>query len=78
MSGRLAGSVAVVTGSSRGLGKAIAIGFAAEGADVIVNYLQNEIGAKQTAEAIHQLGGRAHLICADVSKRAEVKRLFAY
>ena len=77
MSGRLAGSVAVVTGSSRGLGKAIAIGFAAEGADVIVNYLQNEIGAKQTAEAIRQLGGRAHVICADVSKRGDVKRLFA-
>jgi 3-oxoacyl-[acyl-carrier protein] reductase len=77
LNGRIAGSVAVVTGSSRGLGKAIAIGFAAEGADVIVNYVQDEAGAQQTAEAIRQLGGRAHIIRADVSQRADVKRLFA-
>jgi 3-oxoacyl-[acyl-carrier protein] reductase len=76
MSGRLAGSVAVVTGSSRGLGKAIAIGFAAEGADIIVNYLQNEAGAQQTAETIRKLGCRAHIIHADVTKRSEIKLLF--
>lgn len=77
MSGRLAGNVAVVTGSSRGLGKAIAIGFAAEGADIIVNYVQNEAGAQQTAETIRQLGCRAHVIRADVAQRADVRRLFA-
>lgn len=77
MNGRLAGSVAVVTGSSRGLGRAIAIGFAAEGADVIVNYVQDEASAQQTAEAIRQLGCRAHVVRADVAQRSEVKRLFA-
>lgn len=77
MSGRLAGNVAVVTGSSRGLGKAIAIGFAAAGADIIVNYVQNEAGAQQTAETIRQLGCRAHVIRADVAQRADVRRLFA-
>lgn len=77
MSGRLSGAVAVVTGSSRGLGKAIAIGFAAEGADVIINYVQNEAGAKETAEAIRQLGCRTHIIRADVAQRANVKQLFS-
>ena len=77
MSGRLSGAVAVVTGSSRGLGKAIAIGFAAEGADVIINYVQNEAGAKETAEAIRRLGCRTHIIRADVSKRANIKQLFS-
>lgn len=76
MSARLAGSVALVTGSSRGLGRAIAIGFAEEGADIIVNYLQNEESAQQTAEAIRRLGCRAHLIRADVANRAEVRRMF--
>jgi len=77
LSGRLAGSVAVVTGSSRGLGKAIAIGFAEEGADVIVNYVQNEAGAHEAAEAIRQLGRRAHIVRADAAQRTDVKRLFA-
>lgn len=77
MNGRLSGAVAVVTGSSRGLGKAIAIGFAAEGADVIVNYVQNEVGAQETAETIRQFGRRAHIIRADVAQRADVKHLFA-
>ena len=76
MSGRLAGSVALVTGSSRGLGRAIAIGFAEEGADIIVNYLQNQEGAEQTAKAIRQHGCRAHLIRADAANRAEVHRMF--
>lgn len=75
MSGRLAGSVALITGSSRGLGRAIAIGFAKEGADIIVNYLQNEEGARQTAEAIRQQCRRAHVIRADVANRAEVHRM---
>lgn len=76
LSARLAGSVALVTGSSRGLGRAIAIGFAEEGADIIVNYLQNEESAQQTAEAIRRHGCRAHLIRADVANRAEVRRMF--
>lgn len=76
MSGRLDGTVAIVTGSSRGLGKAIAIGFAAEGADIIVNYRQNEDCAHETVSAIRQLGRRAYAIRANVAERGDVKRLF--
>jgi 3-oxoacyl-[acyl-carrier protein] reductase len=77
VTGRLSGLVAVVTGSSRGLGKAIAIGFAAQGADVVVNYLHDEAAANSTAEAIRQHGSRAHIVRADVSSRSEVKNLFS-
>jgi len=75
--GRLSGAVAVVTGSSRGLGKSIAIGFAAEGADIVVNYLRDEAAADATAEAVRQLGGRALVIQADVTRRTDIGRLFA-
>ena len=50
--GRLAGKVAVVTGGSRGLGRGIAEGFGAEGARVVVNYLQDEKAAREVADII--------------------------
>jgi 3-oxoacyl-[acyl-carrier protein] reductase len=76
MNGRLSGAVAVVTGSSRGLGKAIAIGFAGEGADLVINYLKNKDGAEETAEAAAKLGRKSLIVQADVSKREDVKYLF--
>ncbi|MBX6377393.1 MAG: 3-oxoacyl-[acyl-carrier-protein] reductase [Clostridia bacterium] len=63
----LAGRIALVTGSSRGIGREIAIFLAQEGADVVVNYLQNEEAAFQTVSAIRALGRRAEAIQADVS-----------
>jgi 3-oxoacyl-[acyl-carrier protein] reductase len=77
MSGRLAGQTALITGASRGLGKSVALGFAAEGADIVVNYLRDAVAAEATATAIRQLGRRAHVIQADAAKRGDIQRMFA-
>jgi 3-oxoacyl-[acyl-carrier protein] reductase len=77
MSGRLAGQTALITGASRGLGKSVALGFAAEGADIVVNCLRDAVAAEATATAIRQLGRRAHVIQADAAKRGDIQRMFA-
>ncbi len=71
----LTDKVALVTGSSRGLGRAIALGLAAAGADVAVNYRTNRKEADAVVAAIGKLGRRAIAIGADVSQQAEVTRL---
>jgi Dehydrogenases with different specificities (related to short-chain alcohol dehydrogenases) len=76
MSKQLAGKVALVTGSSRGIGRAIAERLAAEGAAVIVNYVRGEQAAQEVVNAIRGRGGQAVAIQADVAKPAEVRRLF--
>lgn len=60
-------SVALITGSDSGIGQATAIEFAREGADVVVNYLDDEEGAGLTGEKIEATGRRAIVIGADVS-----------
>ena len=77
MSGRLVGKTALITGASRGLGKSVALGFAAEGADIIVNYVRDTAAAEATATAIRQLGRRAHIIQADVAQRSDIRSMFA-
>jgi len=72
---RLAHKVALVTGSSRGIGREIALGLAREGADIIVNYHQREDAARETAHAIEDMGRRALVVQAGVAISAEVKRL---
>ena len=72
---RLAGKVAIVTGSSRGIGKAIAERFAAEGAKVTVNWAGRERDATAVVDGINSRGGEALSIGADVSSSAEVKKL---
>ncbi len=67
--------VAVVTGGSRGIGRAIALALAESGADIILNYRSNEEQAKQVAKLIEQKGSRAIIVQADVSKMSEVKNL---
>ena len=72
---RLKGKVALITGSSRGVGSAVALGFAKEGAKVIVNYTSNEKAANEVAEAIKQLGSQAIVVRGDVAKREEAESL---
>jgi 3-oxoacyl-[acyl-carrier protein] reductase len=72
---RLDGKVAIVTGSSRGIGKAIAERFAAEGAKVTVNWVGREREAQSVVDAIEQSGGEAISVRADVSSSADVKKL---
>jgi 3-oxoacyl-[acyl-carrier protein] reductase len=68
---RLENKKAVVTGASRGVGRAIALAYAREGADVIVNYASNEAAADQVVREIEQLGRKAVKIRGDVSKKEE-------
>ena len=74
---RLAGRKALVTGSGSGIGQAIAIEFAKEGADVVVNYRGNASGADDTRAAIEKTGRRAATVQADVGITAEARRLVA-
>ena len=69
--------IALVTGASRGIGKAIALGLAAAGCDVAVNYVSREADAQQTADAIQALGRRALVVKGDVAKSADVVALVA-
>jgi 3-oxoacyl-[acyl-carrier protein] reductase len=73
--GRLDGRVALVTGASRGFGRAIALAFAHEGADVAVNYRTNATGAAEVAAALQKLGRRALVVEADVASEDEVREL---
>jgi 3-oxoacyl-[acyl-carrier protein] reductase len=75
--GELSGKVAIVTGASKGIGAAIARRFAEAGAAVAVNYASDKDGANRVVEAIKRGAGKAVAIQANVSKRADVKRLFA-
>jgi 3-oxoacyl-[acyl-carrier protein] reductase len=73
----LAGKVAVVTGASKGIGASIAKELAAAGAAVVVNYASARDDAERVVASIKQKGGKAVAVQGDVSKEADVKRLFA-
>ncbi|OWY68670.1 3-oxoacyl-[acyl-carrier-protein] reductase [cyanobacterium TDX16] len=72
---RLRQQVAIVTGASRGIGRAIALSLAAEGANVVVNYASSSSAAKEVVEEIEAAGGSAIAIPADVSDAAQVDAL---
>jgi len=72
----LANKTAVVTGSSRGVGRAVALGFAAEGANVIINYTSNQDAANEVVDIITGMGRRAVAVKADVARKDEVELLF--
>jgi len=66
-SGRLAGKAAVITGGDSGIGRAVAIAYAREGADVVISYLDEHEDAKDTARLVEDAGRRAVLIAGDIS-----------
>ena len=69
--------VALVTGSGRGIGQAIALRFAREGADVVVNFFRNRAPAEAAAEAMRALGRSALVVRADVGEPEGIEALFA-
>ena len=73
----LKGQKAIVTGSSSGIGTAVAIGLASAGAEVVVNYSGNEQSANKVVDQIKSNGGNAIAIQADISKEDDVDRMFA-
>jgi glucose 1-dehydrogenase len=75
MSGRLAGKVAIITGSGSGIGQCIAIRFASEGATVVVDYRNNIEQAQETASKAEAAGGKAILVKSDVSILADTQNL---
>ena len=75
--GKLDGKVALITGASKGIGAGIAKEFAAEGASVVVNYASAKQDADRVVDEISKRGGKAVAIQGNVSKKADVERLFA-
>jgi 3-oxoacyl-[acyl-carrier protein] reductase len=73
---RLKGKVAVVTGASKGIGAAIAKGFGAAGAAVVVNYSSSKEGADRVVTDIKAKGGRAIAVQGDIAKAEDVRQLF--
>jgi 3-oxoacyl-[acyl-carrier protein] reductase len=73
---RLSQKVAIVTGASKGIGSGIATALAAAGARVAVNYSSDKQGAERVVQAINDSGGEAIAVGADVSKSADVARLY--
>jgi NAD(P)-dependent dehydrogenase (short-subunit alcohol dehydrogenase family) len=74
-SGKLADKVAVITGGDSGIGRAVAIAYAREGADVVISYLSEHEDAKDTARYVEEAGRRAVLIAGDVSKAAHCREI---
>jgi NAD(P)-dependent dehydrogenase (short-subunit alcohol dehydrogenase family) len=74
---RLHDQVVLITGASKGIGRALALGCAREGAHVIVNYNSDAAGAKSVAAEIAALGRSALVVHADLSKPAQIRRMFA-
>ncbi len=71
----LTGRSALITGSSRGIGRAIALHLARQGASIAVNYLQNEEAAKQVQETIRSYDGQAVLVQGDISVPEQAERV---
>jgi 3-oxoacyl-[acyl-carrier protein] reductase len=72
----LSGKVALVTGSARGIGKAIAVRYAQLGADIVINYSGDEANASKTVAEIVETGRDAIAVKADVTKPADIERIF--
>jgi len=74
--GTLTGKVALVTGGSRGIGRAISLRLAEEGADVVINFFRNRQPAEETKQMIEAMGRRCHLVKANVGDMDKINLLF--
>jgi glucose 1-dehydrogenase len=72
---RLKDKIALVTGSSQGIGRAIAVRFAQEGADVVINYNRTAKGAEETLAEVEAAGRRGLIVQADLGKVEDIRRL---
>jgi enoyl-[acyl-carrier protein] reductase III len=70
------GKIALVTGSGRGIGRAIALNLAGKGADIVVNFFRNRKAAEETTDQIQSLGRKALLVKANIGDLEEINRLF--
>ena len=75
--GKLAGRAALITGADSGIGRAVAIAFAREGADVLIGYLEEHEDAQETARWVEQAGRKAVLMAGDIADPAHCKKLVA-
>jgi NAD(P)-dependent dehydrogenase (short-subunit alcohol dehydrogenase family) len=76
-SGRLAGKAAVITGADSGIGRAVAIAYAREGADVLISYLNEDDDARETAQWVQKAGRKAVLMPGDVADPAHCRTIIA-
>ncbi len=74
-SGKLTGKSAVITGGDSGIGRAVAIAFAREGADVLISYLSEHEDAKATARYVEEAGRKCVLVAGDISDRSHAKTI---
>jgi glucose 1-dehydrogenase len=74
---RLKDKIILITGASKGIGRALALGMAREGADVVVNYHSDEAGARAVAREIEALGRKSEIVQANISKVEQIQSLFA-
>jgi 3-oxoacyl-[acyl-carrier protein] reductase len=69
------GKIALITGGSRGIGRAVALRLARDGVGVVINYVSSEAAAREVAEQIREAGGRAEVAQADVSNTLEAEKM---
>jgi NAD(P)-dependent dehydrogenase (short-subunit alcohol dehydrogenase family) len=74
-SGRLQGKAAIITGGDSGIGRAVALAFAREGADILISYLNEEPDAQETARVVQEAGRKAVMVPGDISEEAHCQRL---
>ena len=76
-SGKLAGKAAIITGGDSGIGRAVAIAFAREGADVLLSYLNEHDDARETAHWVEQAGRKCVLVAGDISDASHCRSIVA-
>ncbi len=73
--GRLQNKVAIVTGGDSGIGRAVAVAFAKEGADIVISYLNEHDDAKTTKKEVEKLGKRCYLVSGDIGKEKQSEKI---